>query len=241
MGARRGGGVTIGLRSTWSAVVRSEDTVAGDVIPVRLLDGEVAIWRTVAGQLQAWDDRCPHRGTRLTLGSNTGTEVVCRYHGWRFAAGSGHCTFVPAHPTQVPPKNAAVRTYRCVERYGLVWVSTGGGDDLPHLRTLDPAAPSFTMRSITLNADVAGTEQALTDTDRAERLSTAVLAATVPCASDLVSLVYVLCAQDATRTTLHAIVRSDAVGTRRIEILRALNERMKSLQRRMRAGAVAVG
>ncbi len=222
-------------------MLRSEDAVANDVVPVRLPDGELAIWRTAAGDLHAWDDRCPHRGTRLTLGTNTGTEVVCRYHGWRFSADGGRCTFVPAHPTQTPPRNAVVRTYRCVERYGLVWVSTVGGDDLPHIHLLDPAAPSFTMRSLPLNADVAGTEEALTVMNGADRLSTNVLAATVTCADSQLSIIYVLCANEATRTTVHAIIRSAADGAQRIDILRALNERMKSLQRRMRADAVAVG
>jgi nitrite reductase/ring-hydroxylating ferredoxin subunit len=226
---------------TWFAVLRSEDASAGEVVPVRLPGAELAVWRTAAGGLEAWDDRCPHRGTRLTLGTNTGSEVVCRYHGWRFTAGSARCTFVPAHPTQTPPKNAVVRTYRCVERYGLVWVSMQFGDDLPEIDALEPAAPSFTMRSVTFDADLGRTARALTEVEGAERLATDVLVARLRLGNEPSAVVFVLCAHSAMRTTVHAIVRSAAAGAEGLVLLRAFNERMKSLQRSLRAGAVMVG
>eukprot|EP01032_Pedospumella_encystans_P034979 gene34979-39556_t len=56
----------------------------------QLLDLPLALWRDIGGQAHAWEDRCPHRGTRLSLGTQQGDTLRCAYHGWRFGA-SGKC------------------------------------------------------------------------------------------------------------------------------------------------------
>ncbi len=213
--------VTIAATSSWHAVVRSEDVVASELIPVHLLGRELALWRTSDGHVKAWDDRCPHRGTRLTLGTNDGGDIVCRYHGWRFSGESAQCTFVPAHPAQTPPRAAVVRTYPCVERYGLVWVSTDGEIGLPQL-PIDPMQTSFTMRSVTVHAALTNVERALADGDHAG-----------------LTIVYVLHDHGNDRTTIHGVIAGDIDDADRVRVLRAQNERMRSVQRRLETGALA--
>ena len=60
---------------------------------------------------------------RALLGCVAGDEIVCPYHGWRYAA-DGRCTAIPQpeDPTRVPAR-ARVTAYRCRERYGLIWVA----------------------------------------------------------------------------------------------------------------------
>ena len=93
------------------------------VAQAQLLGREIALWRSDAGAVNAWENRCPHRGVRLSIGYNTGNELRCQYHGWRFAAGSGQCTLIPAHPTQKPASGIRVGVYAAVERHHLVWVN----------------------------------------------------------------------------------------------------------------------
>ena len=52
-----------------------------------------------------------------------GDEIVCAYHGWRYAA-DGRCTAIPQldDPHGVPAK-ARATAYRCQERYGVMWVA----------------------------------------------------------------------------------------------------------------------
>jgi vanillate O-demethylase monooxygenase subunit len=68
-------------------------------------------------------DLCVHRGTALSLGWISGDQLVCPYHGWRYA-GDGRCVAIPqlADPARVPAK-AKVSAFSATERYGLIWVA----------------------------------------------------------------------------------------------------------------------
>ncbi|WP_176080663.1 Rieske 2Fe-2S domain-containing protein [Paraburkholderia tropica] len=72
------------------------------------LHGEgLVVWRADDGRVNVWEDRCPHRGVRLSLGHHRGDTLQCQYHGWRFASGEGACRAVPAHPhASAPPIHA---------------------------------------------------------------------------------------------------------------------------------------
>ena len=110
------------LRRCWHAVSYSREL---GTAPRRaqLLGELLVIWRDGGGRPHAMRDLCSHRGTALSLGSVTGDEIVCPYHGWRYGV-DGRCTAIPQleDPTRVPAK-ARVASYRCQERYGLVWVA----------------------------------------------------------------------------------------------------------------------
>jgi phenylpropionate dioxygenase-like ring-hydroxylating dioxygenase large terminal subunit len=32
------------------------------------------------------ENRCLHRGVRLSIGVNDGRELTCQYHGWRYSS-----------------------------------------------------------------------------------------------------------------------------------------------------------
>jgi vanillate O-demethylase monooxygenase subunit len=89
----------------------------------QLLGEQLVLWRDSRGAVHAFRDLCIHRGTALSLGSVAGDEIVCPYHGWRYAA-DGRCTAIPQleDPSRVPAK-ARATAFRCRERYGLVWVA----------------------------------------------------------------------------------------------------------------------
>ena len=94
----------------------------GAITPTRLLNLPLALWRDSAGQVHAWEDRCPHRGTPFSLGSVEGDSVRCAYHGWRFAS-DGRCTRIPALPAlgEGALKGRAT-TFAVQQCHGLVWV-----------------------------------------------------------------------------------------------------------------------
>jgi phenylpropionate dioxygenase-like ring-hydroxylating dioxygenase large terminal subunit len=108
----------------WHPLAASAGLAVGELMPARLLDRELVLWRSNDGQVHAWQDRCPHRGTRLSIGAIENDQLVCAYHGWRFA-GSGRCTHYPALPALTPPATACARAYRVKEHYGLIWVCLG--------------------------------------------------------------------------------------------------------------------
>jgi phenylpropionate dioxygenase-like ring-hydroxylating dioxygenase large terminal subunit len=110
------------LRSCWHAVAFA-DAVSHQPQRAVLLGQALVLWRDSAGQPHALNDVCIHRGTALSLGRVIGDELMCPYHGWRYGP-DGRCVAIPqlADPTQVPGK-ARVAAYRCMTRYGLVWVA----------------------------------------------------------------------------------------------------------------------
>jgi phenylpropionate dioxygenase-like ring-hydroxylating dioxygenase large terminal subunit len=94
-------------------------------VAVRLLGEDFVLWRDAAGVPRAARDRCPHRGTKLSLGAVCDGQIECAYHGWRFD-GDGRCRLIPALPGFVPPVTHAVATFTVVEAHGLLWLQPQG-------------------------------------------------------------------------------------------------------------------
>ncbi|WP_019143359.1 aromatic ring-hydroxylating oxygenase subunit alpha [Noviherbaspirillum massiliense] len=112
------------LLNDWHPVADAAALKPGCLLPARLLEHELVLWRASDGTIHAWDDRCPHRGARLSLGRVANDRVVCAYHGWQFDA-SGQCRLQPAHPQNTPPRNACAARFNVQEAYGLAWVCLG--------------------------------------------------------------------------------------------------------------------
>lgn len=104
----------------WYPIARVQD-IGKEPVSVRLLDVGLVVYRTPAG-LHVARDLCAHRGVPLSHGWVEGDEIVCPYHGLRYAT-NGRCTRIPAHPEQVPSQRFSVNVYPAVERYGLLWTT----------------------------------------------------------------------------------------------------------------------
>jgi phenylpropionate dioxygenase-like ring-hydroxylating dioxygenase large terminal subunit len=118
----------------WHPVAAGRDVGAAPVA-ARVLDAELVLWRDADGAVAAADDRCPHRGTRLSLGAvvaeaDGSRRLACPYHGWRFAA-DGRCTRIPAAPGLVPSAAQGLAPHAVRERHGLLWVRLGDADPGP--------------------------------------------------------------------------------------------------------------
>ncbi len=112
------------LRNDWHPVALAAAIAPGTVAAGSLLGHDLALWRGADGVIHAWEDRCPHRGTRFSIGRVEAGGLQCAYHGWRFAA-SGACIEIPALPGHSPPASASARVHAAAERYGLIWVCIG--------------------------------------------------------------------------------------------------------------------
>lgn len=148
--------------STWHPVARSAELRAGANIVAGFAEGrELALWRSADGTAQAWENRCPHRSVRFTLGHAVENRLVCAYHGWQYTAGSGQCAHIPAHPDMPPPRNVCAKVFSAVEAAGMVWVYLGAAEPPPPPR--DDAVPqdwSF-CRTLTVRANAADVRDAL--------------------------------------------------------------------------------
>lgn len=111
------------LADDWHPVAASASLAIGAALGTQLLGEELVLWRDSRGACRAWEDRCPHRGTRLSIGQVEGDSLVCRYHGWKFGSG-GACLHVPAQP-EAPLPAASARRFAACEAYGLIWACVG--------------------------------------------------------------------------------------------------------------------
>ena len=110
------------IKNIW--YVAAWDTEVPADKPVgRIVAGEpIVLWRNSNGEIQALQDRCPHRLAPLSLGRIEGNEIRCMYHGLKFSE-AGQCTHIPA--SDVMPANTDVRQFPVVEKDSWVWVWTG--------------------------------------------------------------------------------------------------------------------
>jgi len=84
-----------GLPGRWYVVARSGDVPQGAVRPVKALGRDLVVWRGADGKVRCLEDRCPHRGARISLGEVSDSDLACRYHGVTLD-GEGRIVRVPA-------------------------------------------------------------------------------------------------------------------------------------------------
>jgi nitrite reductase/ring-hydroxylating ferredoxin subunit len=122
--------------------------------PVVVDDYELVLWRGETSPVQVWEDRCPHRGMRLSFGFVEGDRLACLYHGWTYAV-DGRCISIPAHPDLAPPKTICSRTYAARIWRGIVFANLASEPDAiwpgpvdkawSAIRSLYLAAPAATV------------------------------------------------------------------------------------------------
>ena len=100
----------------WHPIAAAADLPFRHVFHGQLLGREFAVWRADDGYVNVWENRCLHRGVRLSIGINDGRELKCQFHGWRYSNRTAGCTYIPAHPADSPARTITNRTYRAVER-----------------------------------------------------------------------------------------------------------------------------
>lgn len=128
-------------------VALSRDVPANTSIGTRVLGVEYVVWRDAGGTARIWDDRCPHRGMRLSLGFVRGTHIACLYHGWEYGP-DGQCAKIPAHPDLPVPASISVGTHKLRERNGLIWMALDENVEWPQEQDLLP------VRSMMVEASV---------------------------------------------------------------------------------------
>lgn len=110
--------------------------------PVEVDGVGLCVWRGQDGPARVWEDRCPHRGMRLSFGFVRGDELTCLYHGWRYN-GEGRCTAIPAHPDVTPAKAICTSPFAAETRGGIVFANLSEKAKAPM-----PEAPEGDWRAV---------------------------------------------------------------------------------------------
>lgn len=112
-----------GMRNLWHPVAPSWQ-VRNAPVGVTRLGERIALWRDAEGKVHAIEDRCPHRGARMSLGWNLGDRLACWYHGVEMD-GRGVCRSVPAVKSCALEGKKAIRSYPVQERAGAIFLWFG--------------------------------------------------------------------------------------------------------------------
>lgn len=136
------------LRRTWQPVSNACDLPPGKIINYTLLNIELVVARFPDGSLLAADVACTHKGARLSAGCFRNGQLMCPYHGWKFAT-DGECLSIPSLVAPNPEKQALshLTTYGVQERYGYIWVKLdqSGTHELPDVPEFEDPAWNYNM------------------------------------------------------------------------------------------------
>jgi len=123
-----------GVRDLWYPVAPGWQ-IRNAPVGVTRLEERIVLWRDAGGAVHALEDRCPHRGARLSLGWNLGDRVACWYHGVEIE-GSGTVRKVPASTHCPLEGRKCVKSYHVRESAGAVFLWFG----------VDPASEPATLQ-----------------------------------------------------------------------------------------------
>jgi len=108
----------------WYAVLDPDQVPSDRPVGFRRLGEDLVFWRDREGAVRVAVDRCPHRAAALSIGSVEGGELVCPFHGFRYAV-DGPCVHVPAHPDRAISPKLRLDTRAVREAHDLVWLWSG--------------------------------------------------------------------------------------------------------------------
>ena len=114
------------LKNMWYPVCQAAH-VKERPVGLHRLGRDIVLWRDSQGHIHAHDDRCLHRGAKLSVGQVINDTLRCAYHGWCYDT-SGQCTTIPtskAAQTKLAPR-LQLQSFETQERAGLIWVYCPG-------------------------------------------------------------------------------------------------------------------
>lgn len=230
-------------KTRWHPIAAAHDLPHRHVFHGQLLGREFAVWRADDGYVNIWENRCLHRGVRLSIGINDGRELKCQYHGWRYSNRTAGCTYIPAHPADAPARTITNRSFAAVERYGLVWSAEEPEGAVPEIAGL-AEGKLLTLRGIPVNApaDVVAAKlkgyrfqpndridgsEAKVSVEAANAFSVALRASDGDAGTLAVFFVQPV---DSNRSVIRGVLDGQVTGAERVRILRHHNELLSKLR-----------
>lgn len=185
------------LNEGWVPVALSSSIEPGTSAGAVVEGSEIVVWRDNSGKAHVWEDRCPHRGMRMSFGFVRGDHIACLYHGWQYDT-AGQCRHIPAHPTLDVPQTIKVPTYVSQEKYGIIWATTDETMAFPDVLAAEEITP---VRSLYVDRPA---ESVLAAFEHAGTTMTSTQAGTLELGDDI--LLVALQALSSARTAAHIVI-----------------------------------
>jgi 5,5'-dehydrodivanillate O-demethylase len=113
------------MRRYWHPVAASVDLNPKTPTKlVRLMGEDLALFRTLGGELGLLAQRCAHRSTSLVQGIPEANGIRCAYHGWVYGI-DGACIEMPNEPNEQFKDKVQVNSYHAEELGGIIFAYMG--------------------------------------------------------------------------------------------------------------------
>src|SRR5229473_1523324 len=121
-----------GFKNAWYPALFSDELKENEVKGVTMAGHEIALRRS-KGKVHALQDRCVHRGVRMSLKPTCLTDdtITCWYHGFTYGLADGALKTIVASPDDPLIGKVRIRTYPVEERAGIIFVFVGDADYEP--------------------------------------------------------------------------------------------------------------
>src|SRR5207237_8783657 len=96
------------LLNNWYVAAWDHELIDGKLLARTLLEKPVLLYKGDSGRVVALDNRCCHRGAKLSNGRMEGDDIRCMYHGLKYDP-TGKCIQIPG-PDNIS-KTLGLRSY----------------------------------------------------------------------------------------------------------------------------------
>jgi phenylpropionate dioxygenase-like ring-hydroxylating dioxygenase large terminal subunit len=121
-----------GFKNAWYPALFGTEVGENEVKGVTIASHDIAL-RRVKGRVHAIQDRCAHRGVKMSLRPTCLTDetITCWYHGFTYGLADGTLKTIVASPDDPLIGKVRIRTYPVEERAGIIFVFVGDEDYEP--------------------------------------------------------------------------------------------------------------
>lgn len=114
------------ILNQWYAILPSKTVRPNQIVGVKRLNMELALFRNEKGEISCVEDQCTHRGAALSKGKVKGDCIQCPFHGLEFDR-NGQCTFIPANgkSNSADMSRYHVKHYPVRERNNIIYLWYG--------------------------------------------------------------------------------------------------------------------
>lgn len=118
-----------GLKNHWYPALFAEELKEGEFKNVTIC-GEPILLRRENGKIYAIEDRCCHRGVRLSKKpySFAPCTVTCWYHGFTYSLETGTLETIVAAPEDPLIGKLSIKVYPVQEKYSMIFIFVGDSD-----------------------------------------------------------------------------------------------------------------
>ena len=118
------------IQNQWYAILPSKAVKRNQIVAVKRLNLDLAIFRNSDGELGCVVDQCTHRGAALSKGQIKGNCIQCPFHGLKFDV-SGRCRLIPANGKASTDDLTRynVKQYAVEEKAGIIFIWLGNPEE----------------------------------------------------------------------------------------------------------------